>query len=884
MKILHEYALSHLRENRKNSIFLFTAILIASMLISATGVFVHSQWLNEVDQVKAQAGEWQGHFREPVQKNALKYIEQNPQVEAIYIETQSQFLQLTGTKRPYIHLVGLNTNSLESPSIHKRLLEGRLPDKKGEIVLSQLFFKENPDIHIGDQLTLPAGKRLLNGKIVAGDAPVLSGEIFQASGEPSIMTITGSLNQTSPSAYPAYYAYGYLDMESPLPNEEYNVSAKLSDIRNAYEVFPQLAKNIGLKPNESGRVDIVYNTALLKLYGLNDPDGVSVGLPGYTLPLLLSLGLVALVFVVLIYNAFSVTSASRIRHLGILKSIGATPKQISHIIRYEAWILASCAVPAGILFGYGGMAMVIRGTSSLLQHDLDVPLRVHFSWKIVLLSLVAAFLTVLISAWGPSRRLSKMLPIEAVRNTPVERKLPKPRSRRGGYKWFGIEGELAWNALSAGRRAYRTTMLSLTLFIALIIGFQSFASIWMLDQKQTLSNKAYTLNISANIVDEPDSGMIEELAAIPGIRKQVMYRESYHTLLWDPGKLHSDFQALGGFREEDFNGWTNLSREGGQTQVFVDLIGFDAASFEDYCKMTGIDPTLFKGPTEHAAIIVNYTTGNNTALLDKHPIPAADYLKLTPGDTLSVNERAGMEAQELGSYGLKVGALTRQYPVLDQYFFPFDLVVIVPMGAYMDIVQNLNPQRGLEYLSVNYKADIPRKELAAAQEQAETILGKYLPQEDWSSVSLIEREASYARLMASIELLIGGFVVFLGVVGISGAFSAVTGNLQVRRREFAILRSAGLSPKGLSRLLLLESLMFGFIPMLLSLPLLIVTCTFILRSSNSVNWGSFLVHAPWGYLLSALSFSVGGVWLAYRITGSMIKKDNIIDAIRDERI
>lgn len=114
-------------------------------------------------------------------------------------------------------------------------------------------------------------------------------------------------------------------------------------------------------------------------------------------------------------------------------------------------------------------------------------------------------------------------------------------------------------------------------------------------------------------------------------------------------------------------------------------------------------------------------------------------------------------------------------------------------------MQQLNPERGLEYQSISYKMNIPREKLAEAQAKAETITGKYLPAEDWSSLSLLDKEASNDKLMTTIELLVGGFALFLGLVGVTGTFSAVAGSFSARRREFAVLRSVGLSPKGMNK-------------------------------------------------------------------------------------
>lgn len=77
-------------------------------------------------------------------------------------------------------------------------------------------------------------------------------------------------------------------------------------------------------------------------------------------------------------------------------------------------------------------------------------------------TLLASILTVVISAWLPARRLSKMTPLQAIRNT-GELQLKKKKHSCILSLLFGIEGELAGNALKAQKKALRTSALSFTL-------------------------------------------------------------------------------------------------------------------------------------------------------------------------------------------------------------------------------------------------------------------------------------------------------------------------------------------------------------------------------------------------------------------------------------
>ncbi|GGF88358.1 permease [Paenibacillus albidus] len=891
MKIIREYVHAHLKANKRSSFFIFTAIMIAAALLCAVGVLTYSQWLNERELTVKDRGDWHARFGEPVTAERLKYIQFHPQVEEIYLESQSQSLQLPGTKRPYLNLVQLNAGTWENTPYQRTLLEGRLPERDGEIVVSKQFFMENPQYTIGDSVILLKGQRVLNGVQITEEAPRLKGESFQAAGEQAF-TITGSINVTSVSVYPCYYAYGFIESSAALPEERFTVSVRLRDISETYEVAAELAEQGGLKPKASGEMEIEYNTGLLDLYGVKAPHGerIFLQLSGYALASVLTTGLVMLLFIILIYNAFTVTAAGQIKQLGILKSIGATPGQIRRVVFYEAMALACVAVPIGLLLGYGGMAILIQGASALLEESSNSRLHAPFSWPILIIAGVASFATVGLSAWVPARKLAKLMPIEAIRNPRGWVQTGKVKGFHWAHRFFGIEGELAYNSFAANRKAYRTTLISLTLFITLIIGFRSFAVIWMTDQTLVLAEKEYTLDISIATIEEPDPAMLSQLSALQGIKKQVVYRGAEHTLSWEKQKISREFAAAGGFKDSYFSDSpdsrmpTNLGQQEGKPQIFLELKGLDKASFADYCRQIGVDAEQFMGAAEPKGIIVNRTGGNISSFIHEYNLPETEYLAIAVGERLSFDERSLVQQQSEGKYTLTVGALTEQYPELDEYHYPFDLVVVLPMEAYESIVQDLDAERALDYQTLSYKMGIDREQLAAARQQAEAILTQYLPDEDWSMLSLLDKEESNSRTIHSIELLVNSFAILLACIGIAGAFSTVAANLSARRREFAILRSTGMSPRGVKRMLCLESLFFGLLPGILALPLLIVVCTFMLHNTRIATWADFMKNVPWSYLFLCYLLVLSSVGLAYRISGLRITRENIVEAIQDEAL
>lgn len=880
MKLIHEYALSHLKQTKRTSIFTFIAIMIATALICSMFIFTHYQWKHEVNSTIKYFGNWHALFQEPIQADQLKYLEQNPDVETIQVQTQKQTLQLNNTKRPYLALIQLDSSSWEDLPNKDLLLDGRLPQKPDEIVVSKTFFTDNPDYKIGDTITVYTGERTWNGNKLSDDSPRMDGESFKQTGERTF-TIVGSINKVSVSSYPSYTAFGYLDMNQATPDQSYFVSARINHISKSYELFPQLAENMGLKPSTDGEYKIQYNVNLLALHGTKSPEYVN-SLSSYLLFAILTVGLVMIVFVLIIYNAFSVSANSQIKQLGILKSIGATPKQIRNVVLYEAVLLAAIAIPIGITVGYISMVFMIEAVISLVNNNAELQTSVSFSWLMVFITSIVGLITVLISAWNPARKLAKMLSIDAIRNPSGMNTRYKAKNRRWMNKCFGFEGELAANAFAANKKAFRTTLISLTMFITLILGFQSLFTIMKLDFQSSLNENYYTLNSTISTVEDPDPNMLNELSNIPNVQEQVIYRTTDSSILIDQSQFSPDFIESGGFNSEIFAVYD--LQEGDQYRIHTELFGLDPISFAKYSEQIGVDPEQFQNSEERKAIIVNKNRGNVKDIYEKEKLPETDLLQLSVGDTLSFSENVTSETTYEGKYSITVGAITQQEPELDNRIYPFSLAVIVPMETYEEIVQSFTPERVLSYQRLFNNMYIPREHLAEAQNQANLILSNYLPKEDWKTTSLIDNEKQKEQSVRSMELMVNGLAIFIGLIAISGAFSSVSSNLIARKREFAVLRSTGLTLNGMNKLLNLESFFFSMLPIILSLPILIGTISIMLYQVKSVTLGMFITHVPWGYIALCTLLNIGVVWLAYQITGNKLKKENIISAIKDETI
>lgn len=233
------------------------------------------------------------------------------------------------------------------------------------------------------------------------------------------------------------------------------VDVYFTNMGNVFTDMPKIAELAGL-PAES----VSCHYSLLSLYLIRSAEDPALRwiFPFY----LLTTVIACLSLILVIHNAFAVTMSARIHQFGIFSSIGATPRQIRACLLQEAFTLSTIPIIVGNVLGILICMGVIEGINFAMADvagRLVLPFRYHP--LILVLSLLVTVLTVWISAWIPARKMGKLTPMEAIRNT-NELQLKRRKQSRILSLVFGVEGELAGNALKAQRRSMRTaTLLSL---------------------------------------------------------------------------------------------------------------------------------------------------------------------------------------------------------------------------------------------------------------------------------------------------------------------------------------------------------------------------------------------------------------------------------------
>ena len=474
MKILREYVWDTVRKNKRTSLAIIIALFLMTTLMSCVCGFFYTMWTDAITLSKWENGDWHGELFDITYGKDLEHIENYASVSAVMIKGNWEVARLDETgKRSYLITRGANNEYWESMSEKNIIIQGQRPRSENEIALSKQYFDNHPEINIGDTLTLPVGKRILDGKIRVETEGFDEDETFRQTGTKTYK-IVGKMDMTTSSSVPAYTGLGYLDENSIQPEDEITVYLRFDPMRKTYEELPALAASIGYEPDEYGKYNLKFNGDLLSKYAIFSNEQLSSmnQLSALAFPLMILIVAIMLVglFVLVIHNAFALSANEKLSQLGTLAGIGASPRQIKSAVISEALILTIFPLPLGVISGWildMKLFQLINTNNDIGRTAPDIVLT--FGLPAILPAILLSLLTVWLSALIPARKIAKLLPVEALKQ---DGRIKKKRLRKSRItSRLGITGELAANAVSARKNSYRTATISLCLSFLLLTGF-----------------------------------------------------------------------------------------------------------------------------------------------------------------------------------------------------------------------------------------------------------------------------------------------------------------------------------------------------------------------------------------------------------------------------
>ncbi len=895
MKLLREYVWDTLRQNKRASLVIMTALFLMTTLMSCFCGFVYTMWTDSIVLEKWHNGDWHGELFDNTPGKALSQIENYASVSAVLIKGKWETALLpdenrTDSRRPYLIYRGANQEYWDSMPEKRSITAGRCPSSENEIVLSKQYFEAFPDMEIGDTITLPVGQRIHDGQACMDTDVYHEDEAFRQTGTKTY-TIVGSMDVTTSSAVPAYTGMTWLDNASILPDDLITVYLRFSPVRRTYQELPALAKAIGYETDEYGAYELRYNTGLLSTYGIFAPSekGFLVHLSLLAVPLMFLIFTVFLiaVFVLVIHNAFVISVNEKLAQLAIFSGVGATPKQIRKTVRLEALLLTSIPLPFGLFAGWllvSRLFGLINATNDIGRDAPDIV--VTYGLPAVLPATLLSLLTAWLSAGIPARRAARKLPIEILKqDMEPDRKKHKKEHKRLHFP--GITGELAANAVSARRHSYRMATISLCMSFLLLMVFQYIVTTKEASDAIFRTSPSDNGHIFLSISDggTPDMEALEQIKAVPGITKSFVRNLLYCATWINPEDTSQDIlTGLGGFDGIiKKNKYSPIKRDG-KYRIQTVVYGLDQDSFQNYCKELGIPSQPFYEDSSRA-IVYNYTKDPEAST--RRNILYRELLDIQEQDRLLFTEKNKDEIEGDFKFSLTAWALTNRLPVETLGISNFTLALFMPMEHVLELGAHCCERRENSSRNINCifwtgdGSEISYPVLKDVSKEMEKTITRYYGSGDYLLSNLAEEEELNQSAQKVISLVITFLTGFLAVIGLSNVWASISGNLRRRRQEFAMLRSVGLSPRQLAGLLFLEGLTLGLKPLLYSLPVQGAVLTALLLVTE-VSLPEYLPYAPLWILLAYTLLILLAVTGAYTIGGRRLAKETIITAIRDD--
>ncbi len=867
MNVMSKITLYNLRRNKKRTIVTIIGVILSAAMITAVATLCESFVNTMLTESQQRYGYWEAELKEGEYGRA-KSLEERSDLREVLYKRSVGFSPLEGGQneyKPYLYVEECTPQALAQYPF--RILEGRLPENDQELLISNhLISNGGVEWEVGDTVTLQLGQRERSGERLTNEDGFYKDypEVWTREQERTytivgIMARPGSENITAPG----YTAVSYLDMGTVQEHDMMNVGLIFKNpTRTLFSTCNELKQDLGF-------LKLTTNDDVLRYMGLDSSDGFYSVLYGMATILFV---LIIVGSVSLIYNAFAISVSERSKQFGMLKSVGATQKQVLRTVLFEGLVISGIGVPLGILAGIAGIAVTLHllapFMSSLLEY-VDA-IHLHVSARAVVLAAALGIATVLISAVIPARRAARMSAIEAIRQVKdVSIKGKQVRTSRLARRLFGMEGVLALKNLKRSRKKYRTTIFSLFISIVLFIGISTFTD-YMKSSTQvvySVDNYNLSLGLSSQKEEEQARDMAEKLGEIQGIDRWSIVRNMYLSAHIPKTSVSAKYLQNSNYWEGDDPDFLVIS---------IPVVSVGDAEFERFARELGLDPLEYRDLQQPKAIMLN-----EQLLFPEDETPGLyDFLASLPVSPIALQEDGGEEMPASSMASITIGAKTEGAAPTGVSTQRISLVV--SDTVFDGYIQRQFPSEASasSRLCINTVEANPASVMSSVQD----LIGEYFPAGKAGELhNRYELSQSNRNLLVMISVFSYGFIALITLISVANIFNTISTNMNLRRREFAMLRSVGMTPKSFNRMIYFESLFYGLKALLYGLPAALLLSVLMAMSIASGITG-IGVLIPWAHV----GFCIAGVLLIVFITMmysmAKIKKENIMDGLRVEAL
>lgn len=932
MNLMKTLTLKNLKLNRKRTIVTIVGIILATALLSALVTLVSSFQYSMIEYQKQKGGDFHVKFSN-VKMSELSEFKNNRNIESTFETMGMGFAKLDGCKnedKPYAYVMATDEAGFERGCF--KLIEGRMAKNEDEIVIPR-HLKTNGriDIKVGDEITLDVGKRYdsnTEGVIWENSAyeheaetltdivtkhykvvgimerPGYGMEEYSAAGY-TFVTYSDELaaidNGTKSEADTTLTVYSRYTQKA-LRNKD----AVTADIIGVDEKLFAKANNSSvemtaeesdrfLKEMENAKYDIYMNGFLISYECVFPIDGTFKAL--FTVATVVAL-IIILTSVYCIKNSFNISITEKIRQYGMLASVGATRRQIKSSVKTEAAMLGVVGIPVGTMSGILASLILVKVVNALSAGWLNFALSFHTSLPALILAVILSIATIYFSATGSARRAAKVTPLEAIRNTKeIKIKSAKLKTPAIIGRIWGIGGVISYKNIKRNKKKYRTTVTSIVICSVTFIVISYFMSMAFSVVGMSYASVDYNIGINMSCKKDLDIEKLSELlSGIEGAEDYLVGAGYYFDV--DKPEYTKEYGEYCGQLYDDSE---DVSQE------FLITVLNDK-SYDKYASDAGIKNA------DTGAILVNKGTFDvYNEKSSKYVKEEMELYKYKAGDTIrcgynvyedavdddnavegdtesSTEDNSGYVDEETINKGVRktvdvtIAGVTDKVPTCYNGYGNTSLLFMNQKGF-----ESLwaDGKSGNEFKPGNaiYSAYVVAEN---ADEYQDTLEKETAENPEYSQISFyVSNMDKQMRDEKSLFTLLGvfayGLIVVIALIGITNIINTLSTGMELRSREFATLRSIGMTDKQFAGMVRLESVFISVKALVIGVPLGILISYLLCVMMNRMD-DAIIYEPPYKAIILCIVVVIMLIYAIMKLSMTKLRHNNIIETIKNENL
>lgn len=884
MKLLNKLTLKNLRLNKVRTIVTIVGIMLSAALITVVSGMALSGRQTMIDAQMVYGGNYDVAL-DIIDNSVIETARNNRNVKNAFYKERLGYARTKNADGEICDYSVLAMSENTYGNCFKiDLIKGKFPTNSGEAVVTKAFkTQDGKDVKIGDKITLDVGVLTdKDGNVLdeEGIHNLLQKDFNKCSIIDTVKrtyTVTGIIERpkTSELYDPSNFSMIYTVSDEKAPIEAirtkhmnklyiaYTPQSEGDYLQNTADILGFKADDMSnvisdeIPPEDqqtSGINAYEFNSILLSMkgYGSNDATNTVI----FSLAVIIII-IVMLASVFVIRNSFAISITEKTSMYGMLASVGATKRQIRRNVLFEGFILGLIGIPLGILLGLGVNAILITILNSVLGDMLNGAKFVFVTPTIpIICAIVLSAVTIFCSSFFIALRASRIPPLVAIRgNKDIKVKNNKPyRTSKLTKKLFGVGGEIASKSLKRSRKKYRTTVISIVVSVAMFIAVSAFMDYGMTYTEHYYGKPDYSYMVSG--IDTKQAQTIEKMPEI----------ENYLTVGLQYGHVSADVpvnECGENFLYDNADGTKSFGAE---------FLEFEHDTFVQICRELELDYNKVKG----GVLVYSQVTPDNSESGNSSK-PMKLFGKTAPTKFIVYgNDDNG---NELIAGKLKVSS------VFDEIPKSADSVIgegtIFGQGLIIGEQGVISPQLGEHECYITLYANTSNH--TSLTNRIESMSGTGDSESYISIFDYEENVRQFNAVMLIVGIFVYGFIGVISLIGMTNIFNTISTNMQLRSKEFASLKSIGMTKKEFNRMIRLESLMYGIKSLLIGIPLGVLGVFAIFSAFSNGNVPMSFVF-PWKAILISIAVVFVAVWLIMKYSISKVNKQNIIETIRNDNI